>query len=143
MLKWPDENKTWAVAWPKLPQNRGQYSCQAGWHAREPSIQEHRDFFISYISKDRAWAEWIALQLEDAGYSTIIQAWDMRPGSNFVVEMDEATKQAERTLLVLSTAYQASEYTHIEWATALQSDPSGKKKRVLPVRIEQCEVEAS
>jgi hypothetical protein len=24
------------------------------------------DFFISYTSNDRAWAEWIAWQLEDA-----------------------------------------------------------------------------
>ncbi|GAC1629905.1 MAG: hypothetical protein NVS4B9_21960 [Ktedonobacteraceae bacterium] len=81
------------------------------------------------------------MQLEDAGYSTIIQAWDIRPGSNFVVEMDEAAKQAERTLLVLSAAYQSSEYTRIEWTAALRGDPSGKKKRVLPVQIEECDVE--
>ena len=107
--------------------------------AQEPGKQ--KDFFISYTGRDSSWAEWIAFELEAAGYSTIIQAWDMRPGSNFVVEMDEAAQQAERTLLVLSTAYQTSEYTHIEWAAALRSDPSGKKKRVLPVRIEACDVE--
>jgi TIR domain len=31
-------------------------------------------FFISYNKTDRAWAEWIAWQLEEAGYTTIIQA---------------------------------------------------------------------
>ena len=33
-----------------------------------------RDFFIN-----RLWAEWIAVQLEQAGYSTVLQAWDFRP----------------------------------------------------------------
>jgi TIR domain len=43
------------------------------------------DFFISYNKADRAWAEWIAWQLEQAGYQTTNQAWDFRPGSNFVL----------------------------------------------------------
>ena len=53
-----------------------------------------RDFFISYNSADRTWAEWIAWHLEAAGYTTVLQAWDFVPGSNFVVEMDNAAKQA-------------------------------------------------
>ena len=32
------------------------------------------DFFVSYTSADRAWAEWIAWQLEQAGYQVIVQA---------------------------------------------------------------------
>jgi hypothetical protein len=41
------------------------------------------DFFVSYTSVDRPWAEWIAWELEHASYSVIVQAWDMQPGSNF------------------------------------------------------------
>jgi TIR domain len=37
------------------------------------------DFFVSYTSADTAWAEWIAQTLEDAGYQTIVQAWDLSP----------------------------------------------------------------
>lgn len=91
--------------------------------ADEPT---HADFFISYTGKDSRWAEWIAMQLEDAGYRTIIQAWDFRPGSNFVAEMDEAAKRAERTLLVLSAAYLESDYAFTEWATAFRQDPKGR-----------------
>jgi hypothetical protein len=29
-----------------------------------------KDFFISYNKTDRQWAEWIAWQLEGAGYTT-------------------------------------------------------------------------
>jgi hypothetical protein len=39
-----------------------------------------RDFFISYTQADRAWAEWIAWQLEEARYTTVLQAWDFAPG---------------------------------------------------------------
>jgi hypothetical protein len=38
-----------------------------------------RDFFISYTALNRPWAEWIAVQLEQAGYSTVLQAWDFQP----------------------------------------------------------------
>ncbi len=46
--------------------------------------EKQKDFFISYNGKDKDWAEWIAWQLEEAGYSVIIQVWDFRPGGNFV-----------------------------------------------------------
>src|SRR5947209_5062107 len=105
------------------------------------SEQKDKDFFISYTGKDRAWAEWIAMQLEEAGYRTIIQAWDFRPGSNFVAEMDDAAKRAHRTMPVLSPAYLASEYAFAEWAVAFRRDPRGLAGRVLPVRIQRCEVE--
>jgi hypothetical protein len=31
------------------------------------------DFFVSYTEVDRGWAEWIAWQLEAAGYSTVVR----------------------------------------------------------------------
>jgi hypothetical protein len=105
------------------------------------SGQKPKNFFISYTDTDRAWAEWIAMQLENAGYTTIIQAWDILPGANFVAEMDEAAKQAERTIPVLSSAYLGSLYAFAEWAAAFRHDPTGKLRKVLPVRIEHCVVE--
>jgi hypothetical protein len=61
-----------------------------------------KDFFVSYTANDEPWAVWIAWQLEQAGYSTVLQAWDFPPGSSFVVEMDKAAKGSKRTLAVLS-----------------------------------------
>lgn len=51
-------------------------------------------FFVSYNSHDRTWAEWIAWTLEDAGYSVTIQAWDFRPGGNFVLDMQRAAQES-------------------------------------------------
>ncbi len=85
-----------------------------------------KDFFISYTRADRTWAEWIAFQLEEAGYTTILQAWDFRPGSNFVIEMDTADRIAERTVAVLSPDYFKSGFTPSEWATARASIPENR-----------------
>ncbi len=95
----------------------------------------HTDFFISYTSADRTWAEWIAWQLEQAGYSVIIQAWDFQAGSNFVLEMDTAARTAERTIAILSPAYFKSDFTPSEWAAAFRRDPKGEQYALVPVRI--------
>jgi len=99
-----------------------------------------KDFFISYNSADRQWAEWIAWQLEEAGYTTVLQAWDFRPGSNFVLEMQRAATEAERTIAVLSPDYLGARFTQPEWAAAFAQDPTGEKGTLLPVRIRECDL---
>jgi hypothetical protein len=60
------------------------------------------DFFVSYTSPDRAWAEWIAWQLEAEGYQVVVQAWDFTPGRDWVHEMQQATATAARVVVLLS-----------------------------------------
>lgn len=98
------------------------------------------DFFVNYNRADRTWAEWIAWQLEAAGYHTILQAWDFRPGSNFVLDMHQAASNARRTLAVLSPDYLTSLFTQSEWATAFVQDPTGHQGTLLPVRVRPCEL---
>jgi len=100
-----------------------------------------RDFFISYNKADRAWAEWVAWELEEAGYTVVIQAWDFRPGSNFVVEMDRASKQAQRTIGILSPDYVSAMFTQSEWSAAFVVDPTGTMGKLLPVIVRECNPE--
>lgn len=100
-----------------------------------------KDFFISYNKADRSWVEWIAWQLDQAGYTTVLQAWDFLPGSNFVIEMDRAAIEAERTIAVLSPDYFAAQFTQPEWAVAFKKDPTGEKGLLLPVRVCECDIE--
>jgi len=99
-----------------------------------------KDFFISYTKVDQPWAEWIAWKLEEAGYSTVIQAWDFHPGSNFVLEMQQAASTANRTIAVLSQKYLESSFTAPEWAAAFAQDPQGRKQKLIPIRIAPCEL---
>ncbi len=100
-----------------------------------------KDFFISYNSADQTWAEWIAWQLEEAHYTTVLQAWDFLPGENFVLRMHEAAKDTRSTIIVLSPAFLNSDFTQPEWAAAFRKDPQGKARQLIPVRIAECEPE--
>lgn len=85
------------------------------------------DFFVSYTKTDRPWAEWIAWELEEDGYATVLQDWDFRPGQNFVLRMHQAATQAERTIAILSEDYLNSSYTQPEWAAAFAQDQTAAK----------------
>jgi hypothetical protein len=98
-----------------------------------------KDFFISYTRVDEPWAVWIAWALEEAGYSVVVQAWDFRPGSNFVLSMQKAAQDAQKLIAVLSPAYLKSGFCGAEWAAFLAQDPTGLERKLLPVRIEDCE----
>jgi tetratricopeptide (TPR) repeat protein len=101
-------------------------------------VDDERDFFISYTQADRAWAEWLAWELNAAGYTTLLQAWDMPPGTAFAHAMDQAVQTIRRTMLVLSPAYLRSEMAEAEWRPGFLGDPSGSQRRLLPVRVEDC-----
>ena len=76
--------------------------------------QPKKHFFISRNGADARWAEWIAWHLEKEGYTTILQDWDFRPGSNFVLDMQRAASETvgtgalgwtKRALSILEAAY--------------------------------------
>ena len=93
------------------------------------------DFFISYTGADVTWARWIAVELERAGFTTFSQVLDIRPGHDFVHEMHRAASTAARTIAVLSPAYASSPFGEAEWRAGFADDPSGERRRVIPVRI--------
>ena len=99
------------------------------------------DFFVSYTQSDQAWAEWIAWNLEQAGYRVLIQAWDMVPGTNWIHRLDEGIRRARRTIAVASEAYLQSDWTRLEALGALQHDPLSRDRRLLVVRIDECRLE--
>ncbi len=96
------------------------------------------DFFISYNKADRIWAMGLQSWLEDGGYTTIMQASDFAAGSNFVLEMDNATKETRRTIAVLSPEYLEAHFTHPEWASAFAADPTGAERKLVPVKVRGC-----
>lgn len=97
---------------------------------------QRKDFFISYNGEDEEKATWIAEVLERNGYHVVIQAWDFRPGSNFVLEMNNALKLCDRVIAVLSNNYLQSNFTPSEWAEAFRRDPKGENSYLIPIYIE-------
>lgn len=100
-----------------------------------------KDFFISYNKADKEWAKWIAGTLEENNYTTYIQAWDFKPGNNFILKMQDAIKKCKRTIIVLSQNYLNSEYCQAEWAAIYNCDPIGENKKLIPVRVDDVKPE--
>ena len=67
--------------------------------------RERVDFFVSHAGADLAWAEWVAWQLQAAGYSVELDAWDWGPGRNFMLAMSDALGGADRVVALFSQAY--------------------------------------
>lgn len=112
---------------------------QAKNRLQSSEIRRMKDFFISYTKADRGYAITIRGWLEDAGYSVAMQEPDFQPGSNFVLEMDRAAKEATRTIGVLSKDYLEARFTQPEWAEAFAKDPTGTNRLLVLVRVKPCE----
>lgn len=102
--------------------------------------QQQLDFFISYNQHDRPWAEWIAWELEQAGYLCMIQEWDFVPGANFIAQMHDGLIRCRRVVAIVSANYLTSAFVTAEWTAAYADDPDGKRRKLLPIRVEDIEL---
>ena len=96
------------------------------------------DFFVSHAGRDAAWAEWVAWQLIDAGYSVELDVWDWAAGRNFVTAMSDALARSDRVVALFSAAYfEPERYTAEEWSASLVHLPGVAAGRLVPVRVEE------
>jgi hypothetical protein len=91
------------------------------------------DFFVSHAGRDTGWAEWLAWQLQQAGYSVELDVWDWAPGEDFVARMQTALERADRLLAVCTEAYFASAFGGAELRVAFAQQAVG---RIVPVLVE-------
>ena len=103
---------------------------------------DRTDFFVSHAGADRAWAEWVAWQLTDAGYTVELDAWDWAVGQNFMLAMSDALARCDRVLALFSPAYfERTRYTTDEWTAALVHVQETAQGRLVPVRVENVPAE--
>lgn len=106
----------------------------------EPASQTSptADFFVSYTAVDKDWAIWLAWSLKEVGFIINIQAWDFRPGQNFIYMMQQGVL-ARHTIAVLTPAYLEAERCQQEWMAVLAQDPNGTGRKLVPVRVQPCQ----
>lgn len=97
-----------------------------------------RDFFISYTGTDVKYATWVAEILELNGFTVTIQAWDFRPGDNFVSKINEALIECRKLIVILSNNYLKSSWCEAEWTSKLAEDTHNQC--IIPIRIEPVDV---
>ncbi len=88
--------------------------------------------FVSYVGADRAWAEWVAWHLREAGHRVELDVWDWRTGDNFVERMDHALERATAVVALFSSNYfDRARWTREEWTSAV-----ARRRRLVPLTIE-------
>ncbi len=110
----------------------------------EPSAagdQAYRyDVFISYSHKDGEWVrDWLLPRLEAAGLRVCIDFRDFEVGLPSLVNMERAAERSRKMLLVLTPNWIASEWTNFEALLMQTEDPSGLRRRILPLMLARCE----
>ena len=63
------------------------------------------DFFISYTSEDRYWAQWIAKELTELGHTPHIHEWEVEGGNDIYSWMEERLDAADHVVCVVSDEY--------------------------------------
>ncbi|MCL2625400.1 MAG: tetratricopeptide repeat protein [Cystobacterineae bacterium] len=96
---------------------------------------EKKDFFISYNKADKVLAKWVAGCLEEHGYSTCFQAWDIRPSDDFISKMNEFLENSNAFIPIFSQNYIDSPYCQKECSAALNKHLKDTTYRFIPVRV--------
>ena len=99
------------------------------------------DTFISYSHVDRAWV-WGELlpRLEAAGLKVSIDDRDFEIGVPSLINMERAVDTSRHTLVVLTPAWIASEWTRFESLLVATTDPAGRRRKLLPLLLAHCDL---
>ena len=101
----------------------------------KPQKQKQDVFFVSYANENEQFAKWVVEVLEGAKRSTIVQYRDFETGSNFVREMQKGLDKSNRMIALLSPEYEKSDHCQAEWAAFYNQDPSGEKRKLIPLMV--------
>ena len=99
------------------------------------------DVFISYSHKDEEWVvDTLLSALENAGLKVCIDFRDFIPGKPSRHNMRDACKESKYTVLVMTPAWMASEWTSFEGLLTFLHDPANKHLRTVPILFEKCDI---
>jgi len=99
------------------------------------------DVFVSYSHDDQAWViNTLLPRLEKAGLRVCIDIRDFLAGKASLLNMQDAVLSSRHTLLVMTPAWVASEWTLFETLLSRTDDPTGLRRRTVPLLLQACEI---
>ena len=97
--------------------------------------KQHYDVFLSYSHKDMAWAKEFATTLKNRGVTTWFDDDNLQPGDNWGKSIEQALRESNTLVLVLSQSNVNSPWTFFELGAAFAD-----KKRIIPVLAEDVDI---
>jgi uncharacterized protein YjbI with pentapeptide repeats len=99
--------------------------------------------FISYSSKDQAFAERVHADLQNKGVRCWFAPHDMPIGAKIIDAIDEAIRLRDKVLLILSEGAIASDWVEGEVTRALDEERARKQVVLFPVRLDDVVMQTS
>jgi hypothetical protein len=109
-------------------------------HSKAVERATQWDFFLSYSAQDEVFARWVDNLLRSVGLRVFSQFGEIRPGSNFVREMQYGLAQSERFIALLSPHYINSDHCQAEWSAVYNADAGGKDRKLIQFLIRPTEL---
>lgn len=106
-------------------------------------------FLISHHEADCAWAEWVAWQLVEEGYTVILPHWNFEPGSTIRIEMQKAASKATCTIALLSSHFldkhRSRDRSHsmLSMSKTFGQTIVGGRRDLIPIRIDECDLKGT
>jgi hypothetical protein len=98
------------------------------------------DVFVSCAEGDSLWVQNELLpRLERAGLWVCFDLADDFPGMPRLRAIEQAVQTSRKTLIVLTPAYLADEWTEFENLLIQSEDPASRQRRLMPLLKEKCE----
>jgi hypothetical protein len=106
-------------------------------------VVQHYSCFISYSSKDQAFAERLYADLQNNGVRCWFAPHDMPIGAKIIDAIDEAIRLRDKVLLILSEGAIASGWVEGEVTRALDEERTRKQIVLFPVRLDDAVMQTS
>ena len=102
--------------------------------------QTRSSLFVAYAEANRAWVEGFLLPEIGLSRGSVVTREDFLPGAPIVSEVEHAILSSDHTVLVLSPAFLADEWSAIGETLATHLSATEGWTRVIPLLLEPCPV---
>ena len=103
------------------------------------------DLFLCHNKSNKDWVRKLAIDVENEDYENrklkvFFDEWDIQPGANIVLEINKALYQSRFVGVVVSPEMLQADWPTMEWTIAVSNDPSGRKNKVIPIWLGDCDI---
>jgi tetratricopeptide (TPR) repeat protein len=102
---------------------------------RQPKV------FLSHLTADVTWADWLTDLLGQAGFNVVRQRWHLDASADLAARARQSLAQSECVIVLLSAAFVESPHGVNVWLHQLMAQEPNYR-RVFLVRVEECDLPA-
>ena len=99
----------------------------------------HYDVFLSHSSKDKPIVRELAERLRADGVRVWLDEWIIKPGDSIPIKIAQGLEHSRILVLAISANASESDWVEFEHQTVLFNDPTNKKRRFIPLKIDNSE----